>query len=311
MSITYRELRVLFIKAHTALGDPTTRDLPAPATVDDIAASIADLQWELNHPRAPTGQQRHDEGGHREQTVSQSDSMIMSEMSVLRVEILREIRGEITSMVKECMHEALSGFLPRLVEAEERIAALQHESEAQRDEVRFLKKQVQTLETKLDEQAEKAEIRHRATNVIIEGLPAGESRQWPEERVLDFFSEVLQCADDIGKPVQIQRIRTATPTAGGQTMKNRLLVRLASPSDKATVLRSCKKLKDHPHIRVWEDLTPRQQERRRKQVLSMRKLRQAGKKAWIRGDRLFVVEKEGDVPKVVPFLHVAEAPQAN
>ena len=51
-------------------------------------------------------------------------------------------------------------------------------------------------------------------------------------------------------------------------------------------------------LRVWEDLTPKQQENRKAKIPKLRSLRQEGKIAFFRADRLFVK----DSPEAVPVL---------
>ena len=78
----------------------------------------------------------------------------------------------------------------------------------------------------------------------------------------------------------------------------KLRVQFRDAAEKISVLKSCKKLKKFPEIRVWEDLTPKQQENRKAKIPKLRSLRQEGKIAFFRADRLFVK----DSPEAVPVL---------
>jgi len=294
----FRGLRTAFIEKHDVLRDNKDReDLAAPATLDDIANSLADLAWELDHPRsAEPGDD--DSGAHVGEVSDRGDhdQRVHVELAALRRDIIREIRGEIMDAVKASIRDALSSFEPRLIEAEGKVDALQHQSEAQDAEMHALRKRISKLESDLEDQVEKAEIERRSCNVVIEGLPVSEPGANPEKEVRKLLRDTLGLAEKIEKPRRILRLRSH---AHAHQPVSRVIVTLMSSDDRTTLLRNCNRLKDHPHIRVWEDLTPRQQARRRAQMAAYRDLRKAKKRAWFRGDRLFTIDKEGDPPRIV------------
>ena len=78
----------------------------------------------------------------------------------------------------------------------------------------------------------------------------------------------------------------------------RFLIKLSSPADKFKVLRSCTALRGR-EISVSEDLTPKQQARRKELVPELRRRRKAGEIVFLRGDRLFKKETPTSAPRLV------------
>ena len=64
-------------------------------------------------------------------------------------------------------------------------------------------------------------------------------------------------------------------------------------------LEELQKIEKIPEIRVWMDLTPKQQENRKAKIPKLRSLRQEGKIAFFRADRLFVKDSSEAVPVLV------------
>jgi len=287
----YRELRNEYIRDRR-LGDPIDMALPAPTTVEDLADSLADLA--STKPRPPADRQSPTSAQGRSPLQPVSDAV--HELSVLRREIVREIRAEIKEVVGSCIREAMAGFVARLEVAEEKITALQHENEAHRQKVQHLEERITSLDAKLEAQIEKAECERRERNLVIEGLPSSASGHSLDDRVHHLFQDVLGCAEKMSPPTGIIRLRSPRASSESAT---RIVVRLATTADKATVLRSCRALKDHPNIHIWEDLTPQQQKDRKRLLPEMKRLRSEGKRAWIRGGRLYMAENKDAVPKVV------------
>jgi len=214
----FRQLRTDYIEAHATLGDPLERDLPAPTSLDALATSIADLAGEV--ARQSADGRRDQPAGNDPPGSAGGDAVsgdVRVELAALRRDIVQEVRGEIMDAVKASIRDALSCFMDRLVEAEGKITALQHQNEVQTADIHALKKRLDKLESLVEDQAEKSEIERRSCNVIVEGLPlrAGEN---PEHEVHNLLRNTLGVAEMIEKPLKIQRLRTHThahqPAAG-------------------------------------------------------------------------------------------------
>jgi len=212
-----------------------------------------------------------------------------------RLEALHtRLATEMHSSLKEMVSQLLLAFDSRVKDVEVKVRGLEHEVETQGSQIEQLRKKTADLEAENAALREKLDQDSRATNLIVEGIStATQSKESAEKAVESLISQKLGI--DGVKPVEVRRLRR--PRDEGGTV--RLLVRLQSIDDKITILRSCRALKDHPRIRVWEDLTPQQQKRRRLQLPTLHHLRRAKKKAWFRGDRLYVIDEEGAPPRLV------------
>lgn len=276
----YRKLRSDFISSHPGLGDASEMELPAPTSIDEVASSLAELAVKLNGPRHVST------GGSASQPVSVSRSYLDRCLAELRHGLV----GEIQLNLEQTISRLLGPLAMRLEETEATLTGLQHEVEAQNKQLDELAKKTAALAEENAALKEQLERDRRAPNLVIEGLSPNQTK---EAAVEDLFKKKLRVEDV--KPVEVRRLQQ--PQRGGG--KLRLLVRLPTIADKATVLRNCKALKDTPDIKVWEDLTPEQQKIRRKLVPVLKNLRKKGKRAWIRGEKLFMIEHDGESPKVV------------
>ena len=188
----------------------------------------------------------------------------------------------------------------RIEKAEHAIEALKLDAEC---EIQALKNQnseqadkILELETKMAAIAdvrENEERQKRAVNVIVEGLPIESKSQ--QDTFDCVVNDLLVSKLEVPcRPISVVRLLTPAPGTG----KLKLRVQFRDVAEKISVLKSCKKLKKIPEIRVWEDLTPKQQENRKAKIPKLRSLRQEGKIAFFRADRLFVK----DSPEAVPVL---------
>ena len=208
--------------------------------------------------------------------------------SLLREDIQKEIRKEMSEVV-------------RVVESKivERLATIEAEAlEAK------LKLEQSTAETKrtnirleeLQAQIESLEQDRRKSNILISGLPQRGKR--PAEVVSNFLEHDLKVTSVT--PLDVLTIRNAL-----HPDQPRLLVKLQTPAEKFLILRSCKALRGRD-ISVSEDLTPKQQARRKELVPELRRRRKAGEIVFLRGDRLFIKDHENASPRMITDLQASK-----
>ena len=194
----------------------------------------------------------------------------------------KDLKNDIKKMMEETMTKFVGSIMSRVDELTKSVGGLVHELEQEREKRQLVENKLSDLEKKHEALCEKIEQDKRACNVVIEGV-ATDSYEATEKAVKELFSEKLEVNV---KPTSMRRL--GTPSQEGTT-PSRVIVTLASPKEKIAILRKCKKLKDYPTIKVWEDLTPKQRSKRQALMEPMRKLRQNGTRAWLRGDKLFFV----------------------
>ena len=141
---------------------------------------------------------------------------------------------------------------------------------------------------------EREEREKPVCTLVVEGLPVENKTQEDALAVVNEFL-VTKLETEV-HPTAVVRLRN--PSHGNGKLK--LLIKFKDLSDKVLVLRNCKKLKAFPEIGVWEDLTLKQQANRR-QMPKLRSLRQEGKIAFFRADRLYVVERQGERPVLLIY----------
>ena len=198
------------------------------------------------------------------------------------------LKNDIGHMMEETMSKFLGNFESRVKELTKSIGSLAQELEDERANRRRVEKKLTDLETRHDALCEKLEQDKRACNVVIEGVVT-DSFETTEKAVNELFTGKLEV-----NVTTTSLRRLSTPSQEGKSSP-RVIVTLASPKEKIAILRNCKKLKDHPKIKVWEDLTPKQRSKRQVLIEPMRKLRKNGKRAWLRGDKLFFIDESDKV----------------
>lgn len=205
---------------------------------------------------------------------SQQDAMkfLFEKMQTHFTAQLENFKEKVMGQIEESRHE---------------IEALKMITSDQEEKINKLESKLATIERASEEE----ERQRRSCNIVVEGLVSKKDLDNASLVRDDLFASKLQV--DV-RPVQVVRLRTPSDR------KPKLLIRLGSKEDKITVLRNCRKLKSFPDIRVWEDLTPAQQARRRDQLPKFKQLRSEGKRVFFRGDRLFVKQSETDRPILVP-----------
>ena len=80
--------------------------------------------------------------------------------------------------------------------------------------------------------------------------------------------------------------------------KTKILVRFNSHADKYATLANCRKLKNFPGIRIWEDLTLKQQANKKQQMPKLFQLRRDGKIAFSRAGKIFIKDQPSSSPRL-------------
>ena len=107
---------------------------------------------------------------------------------------------------------------------------------------------------------EREEREKRVCNLVVEGLPVENKTQEDALAVVNKFL-VTKLETEV-HPTVVVHLRNLSHGNG----KLKLLIKFKDVSDKVLVLRNCKRLKSFPEIRVWEDLTPKQQANQKAQM---------------------------------------------
>ena len=208
----------------------------------------------------------------------QAETIMTSVRTALREDIQTEIKTELQTIVKR-------------VEAKEveRLEQVEEEALATRLKLDDNTTQIQQANIRIDDltnQIETLEQERRKSNLIVSGVP-----QRGNHRSTSYLRSWRQT----------QRSRPSprwTYSHSGTPESPRFLIKLSSPADKFKVLRSCKALRGR-EISVSEDLTPKQQARRKELVPELRRRRKAGEIVFLRGDRLFKKETPTSAPRLV------------
>lgn len=283
-TVEFRKLRTTFIDDLWPVSAAEEESmLKKGATVADIATSLARLaadgQWieESEHQ----GEVSNDQWISKQWLSEELKRVQVSQTSALTSALER-----LEKMFSARLDDLNGKICLRLQEAEAQIDSLKLECSQQAEEINSLKARVQVLE----DSQETEDRRKRSLNLIIQGVEA-QSKEGAFDNIKDLFSTTL---DVPVRPVEVVRIRSASSDDPQPKMK--FLVRLENSNDKIAVLRKCFKLKDKPHIRIWEDLTPHQQARKKALMPKFKEIRNNGKIAYFRGDKLFMKESPATAP---------------
>lgn len=265
------------------------RSLPKRSSTTTIALSLARLALDDDKEDAD---------------IDRSDLEICEYEPVSKSWLMHELRGQRDMHVRDMERllenhqekimmrfESMFGEVcARLEKAELAVDTLTTKTQQQADQIAALEKRLAALE----DSEEQNEQRRRALNLVVEGLNVENKTK---EESMACVQELLTTKLGVScKASDVIRIRSAAE------QRTKLIVRFNNQADKQTTLANCRKLKNHPGVKIWEDLTPRQQAKKKQQMPRFRELRQEGKIAYFRGDKLFVRDHTGAQPRLVAVV---------
>ena len=212
---------------------------------------------------------------------NQAETITTSVRTALREDIQTEIKTELQTIVKRVETMVI-----------ERLEQVEEEALATRLKIDDNTTQIQQANIRIDDltnQIEALEQDRRKSNLIVSGVP---QRGKPPADVITSFLET-----DL-KVTSVTPVDVLTLCNSRNPESPRFLIKLSSPADKFKVLRSCTALRGR-EISVSEDLTPKQQARRKELVPELRRRRKAGEIVFLLGDRLFKKETPTSAPRLV------------
>ena len=284
----FKKLRVRYINMRwpndrTKDSSEWDRPLLKGTTNADIAFSLANLAAEDD---IQADEEEHSKVSSVDDTITKS--WLLLELKSLQKEqenamhvALEQYQDKFTDRLEEIFKKVSA----RLEKAEHEIEALKAEHTIQAEKIARLQEKVTAFEAAHESQ----ERQKRAQNIIVEGLPV--ENKTPEDTFDCVVKELLVAKLAVPvRPTEVVRIRTPA-----RQTKFKLLVRFQNTADKITVLRSCRKLKKYPGIKIWEDMTPKQQACKRSLMPKFQALKREGKIVFFRADRLYIKERP-DVP---------------
>ena len=285
----FRKLRRSYLNSRWPEADVETQQewaLTKTATNAEIASSLARLALDDDNV--------DDESDRGDEQVSACKQWLADELNDLRrnqEKAMKNLFDNFEQKIVGMMNKFTEQLTSRLEKAENQIEALKIHNVEQAEKILKLEEKMVVFE----DAQEREEREKRICNLVVEGLPVENKTQEDALAVVNEFL-VTKLETEV-HPTAVVRLRN--PSHGNGKLK--LLIKFKDVSDKVLVLRNCKKLKAFPDIRVWEDLTPKQQANRRAQMPKLRSLRQEGKIAFFRADRLYVAERQGERPVLLTY----------
>lgn len=220
-----------------------------------------------------------------------SSDITLDAIRILINESNKEVKEFLSSKIESvCVKVSL--LTSKITDLEETITCLRKANESQQREIDLLKESMKNFDPEmLLKECEQRQ--YRSSNILVFGLPEKttgslQERKEFDENEMEKLIEFLKLEE-----VEIEKChRIGKPIRDGQRM---LKMRVESVDTKKEILRKSKLLKDSPFSNVFlrPDLTPLQQEARKRIQKELKERRESGEDVVIYKGR---IQKKSDLP---------------